>query len=338
MDTRWTDTSVLSTPARSGCSAVAPVAPAVRRNGTDVLFYHGRNRWGRGKRRVSGMQSGSLMLSRVNRVRLGSAFRAIRLELHLRRSDVASRAGVSQATISAIECGLLGALAVGTLDRVAAVLQADVSVELRWRGPKLARLLARRHAALQNLIAAELLARGWQVLVEESFNVFGERGSVDVVAWLPGAGALLIIEIKTELVDLQDLLRTLDMKARVMPDVVRRSRGWQSVSVASVVVLPSNNSHRRAVAAHAGLLDAALPGRTREVRRWIREPAGALRGIWFFPCIDGGHGMEQVRARQRVRACRSGPAEPGAGSKEQINAANRAMAGAAEGVGRGSGG
>jgi hypothetical protein len=79
---------------------------------------------------------------------------------------------------------------------VAAVLQADLSAELRWRGPKLARLLDRRQAALQNLIVSELLARGWQVLVEESFNVFGERGSVDVVAWLPGAGALLIIEIK----------------------------------------------------------------------------------------------------------------------------------------------
>jgi transcriptional regulator with XRE-family HTH domain len=277
------------------------------------------------------------MLSRVNRVRLGSAFRAIRLELHLRQSDVASRAGVSQATISAIECGLLGALAVDTLDRVAAVLQADVSVELRWRGPKLARLLDRRHAALQNLIVAELLACGWQVLVEESFNVFGERGSVDVVAWLPGAGALLIIEIKTELVDLQDLLRTLDMKARVMPEVVRRSHGWPPVSVASVVVLPSNNSHRRAVAAHASLLDAALPGRTRDVRRWIREPAGAFRGIWFFPCIDGGNGMEQVRARRRVRASRNGSAEPGTGSKGQVDAANRALAGAAEGVAPGSG-
>jgi transcriptional regulator with XRE-family HTH domain len=267
--------------------------------------------------------------SGVNRVRLGSAFRAIRLELHLRQSDVASRAGVSQATISAIERGLLDVLAVGTLDRVAAVLQADLSVELRWRGPKLARLLDRRHAALQNLIVSELLARGWQVLVEESFNVFGERGSVDIVAWLPGAGALLIIEIKTELVDLQDLLRTVDMKTRVVPEVVRRSHGWQPVSVASVVVLPSSNSHRRAVAAHASLLDAALPGRTREVRRWIRQPAGALRGIWFFPCIDGGNGMEQVRARRRVRLSRNGPAGPGTGSEGSLDAANRALAGVA---------
>jgi hypothetical protein len=244
---------------------------------------------------------------------------------------------VSQATISGIERGLVGALAVGTLDRVAAVLQADLSVELRWRGPRLARLLDRRHAALQNLLVAELRAAGWQVLVEESFNVFGERGSVDIVAWLPEARALLIIEIKTELVDLQDLLRTVDMKTRVVPGVVRRSRGWRAEHVASVVVLPSNNSHRRAVAAHADLLDAALPGRTREVRRWIQQPDGALRGIWFFPCINGGNGMEQVRATRRVRLGRNGSSVPRGGSEERVDGANQALDGATTRIAGGTG-
>jgi transcriptional regulator with XRE-family HTH domain len=253
----------------------------------------------------------------VNRVRLGSTFRAIRLELHLRQSDVARHAGLSQATISAIEWGRLGTLAVESLDRVAAVLQADLSIEVRWRGPKLARLLDSRHAALQNRIVAELRTAGWEVLAEESFNVFGERGSVDILVWRPESRALLIAEIKTELVDLQDLLRTVDMKTHVVPEVVRQSRGWRPASIASVVVLPSTSTHRRAATAHADLLDAALPGRTRDVRRWIREPAGMLRGIWFFPYIDGGHGMEQFRAGRRVRQPRNQTSEPRIGPERQ---------------------
>jgi hypothetical protein len=96
------------------------------------------------------------------------------------------------------------------------------------------------------------------------------------------------VEIKTELVDLQETVRTLDMKARVVPEVVRRSRGWRPVAVASVLVLPEANVHRRAVAAHAALLSAALPARTVVVKRWLESPSGCLRGIWFFPNTPPG--------------------------------------------------
>ena len=254
----------------------------------------------------------------MNLVPLGSTYRAIRLELRLRQSDVASRAGVSQPAISSIERGLFGSMSVDTLGRVAQVLQADLSVTLRWRGPKLARLLDRRHAALQNLVVAELRGAGWEVLAEESFNHFGERGSVDVLAWLPGSRALLIVEIKTEIVDLQELLRTLDMKARVVPGLMLRSRDWRPESVGTVVVLPSNNSHRRAVSTHAALLGAALPARTAEVQRWIRRPASALRGIWFFPCITGASGMEQLQANRRVRLGGATRARPKTGAKRPV--------------------
>ncbi len=237
----------------------------------------------------------------LDSVKIGGSFRAVRLELHLRQADVGARAGVSQQAISSIERGLLGSIDVGTLDRVAQALQADLAVTLRWRGPTLARLLDRRHAALQNAVVADLRAAGWEVVVEESYNHFGERGSVDILARHTLLSALLIVEVKTQIVDLQDLLRTLGMKERLVPELVRRSRGWQDRSVASVVVLPSSNSHRRAVAAHSALLDAALPARPREVRSWLAAPAGTLRGIWFFPCTPGESGMGSVRAQRRVR-------------------------------------
>lgn len=53
--------------------------------------------------------------------------------------------------------------------------------------------------------------------------------------------------------------------------------------MAALLVLPDAKVHRNAVAAHAALLTAALPARTRAVRRWLAAPSGNLRGIWFAP-------------------------------------------------------
>ena len=243
----------------------------------------------------------------MDRVKIGNTFRAIRLELHLRQADVGARAGVSQQVVSSIERGLLGPRSIDALDRVADALQADLSVTVRWRGPKLARLLDRRHAHLQNQVVAALVAAGWTTSPEEPFNHYGDRGSVDILAWRPDVRALLIVEIKTEIVDLQDLLRTLEMKARVVPPLVPRTHGWRPVHVAVVVVLPGTNTHRRAVSTYAALLGASLPARTREVRAWLEQPRGALHGIWFFPCTPGESAIGQIRATSRVRQGRSGP-------------------------------
>jgi transcriptional regulator with XRE-family HTH domain len=244
----------------------------------------------------------------VDRVKIGNTFRAIRVELRLRQADVAARAGVSQQIVSAVERGMIGPMPTAKLDRVASALQADLDLTLRWRGPKLARLLDRRHSALQNAVVAELTAAGWQTSAEESFNHFGDRGSVDVLGWLPGARALLIVEIKTEIVDLQDMLHAIDVKERVVPGHVRRSRKWQPLATATVVVLPGTSTHRRAAATHAALLSASLPARTDQIRDWIRRPIGDLRGLWFFPCTPGTSVVEAARATRRVN-------KPAGGSK-----------------------
>jgi transcriptional regulator with XRE-family HTH domain len=236
----------------------------------------------------------------MDRVRIGSTFRAIRIELRMRQSDVADRAGVSQQTVSSIERGRFGAVQTDVLASVAEAIHADLAVTVRWRGPKLARLLDRRHAQLQNLVAGLIANAGWEVHAEESFNHYGERGSVDILAWRPEIRALLIVEIKTELVDLQDTIRTLDMKARVVPEVVRRSRSWRPSAVAAVLVLPDTTVHRNAVARHSALLAAALPARTIAVRRWVRDPSGCLRGIWFVLNTSPDSAIRRSDSTQRM--------------------------------------
>jgi transcriptional regulator with XRE-family HTH domain len=249
-------------------------------------------------------------------VHFGTTFRAIRLELGLRQADVAARAGISQQTVSRVERGRFGPVSTSVLKAAAEAIEADLTLGLRWRGPKLARLLDRRHAHLQDRAVRLLSNLGWEVRVEESFNRFGERGSVDILAWRADRRALLVVEIKSELVDLQETIRTLDMKARVVPTVVRGERGWAPEMVAAVLVLPDANVHRSVVARHAAMLAVALPARTREVRRWVVEPSGPLRGIWFLPNTHPGSAVKGRGCTQRMSRKRKTPLGASTGAVE----------------------
>ena len=152
----------------------------------------------------------------VDRVHVGLIFRALRRERHLRQVDVAKRAGVTQQTVSNLrQNSPVGSLSIDTYSAVANALGAEATLEPRWRGGKLARLLDRRHARLQNIVAAMLVARGWEILTEATFNRYGDRGSLDLLAWRKDYLALLIIEIKTELDSIEETVRVLHMKTRV---------------------------------------------------------------------------------------------------------------------------
>jgi transcriptional regulator with XRE-family HTH domain len=237
----------------------------------------------------------------VDRVKIGNTFRAIRLELRLRQADVGARSGVSQQTISDVECGMFGALSVNTYCRIAAVLNADILLAPRWRGAKLDRILDRRHATLQNRTVELLTSLGWQVATEVPFNRYGDRGSVDILGWRPESRALLIVEIKSEIASLEETLRILNMKRRVLPAEMRRERSWDARYIASLLVLPDATTHRRLVKRHEALIAASLPERGRDVRRWLAQPAGDLRGLAFLPFTGDGGAMRKVPPNRRVR-------------------------------------
>jgi len=234
-------------------------------------------------------------------IRVGSAIRAVRLRRGLRQSDVAAAAGLSQSTVSLVELGRFEALTLGTIRAVGRPLDVWIHFEPRWRGAELPRLLDERHALLVGLVVTELRRRGWEVRVEYSFNVCGERGSVDVLAWLASARALLLVEVKTQIVDVQELLSTFDRKRRVVPIAVLAESGWRPDLIGRVPVLPDETRARAAVSRHGYVFSVALPGRTVDVRRWFRQPAQPLAGIWFLRKTDPSNGVRPSGGASRVR-------------------------------------
>lgn len=141
-------------------------------------------------------------------LKVGQVIRVVRLRRRLRQSDVAAACGLSQTFVSQLERGMIEQAALRSLRQVAGALGIRVLLNLHWRGPELAKLLDERHAALVLACSRRLSIAGWIVTVERTFSFYGERGSIDIVAWHPLRRAFLIVEVKSELVDVQDLFST----------------------------------------------------------------------------------------------------------------------------------
>ncbi len=222
-------------------------------------------------------------------VRLGQAAKALRRRAGLRQSEVARRARVSQSTVSRLERGHVDQLSVAAVRRVLAAMEARVDLQPRWRGGEIDRLLDARHAALVSAAAAALPGMGWETIPELSYSVYGERGSIDLVATSRSTGTAVMFEMKTSVMSVEELLRTTDAKLRLLPRLVMDRLGWRPRSVARILVLADSRTNRRRVEQHRAVLAAAFPGTTVDTKRWLRSlsvPGTRRPGIWYID-IDG---------------------------------------------------
>ncbi len=232
--------------------------------------------------------------------RVGAAFRAVRVRRRWRQLDVATAAGVSRGLVSLIERGHAGRLGIDSLRAVGAVLDIRVDLITRWRGGELDRVLNASHALLADEVTRWLVGLGWEVVPEASFSVFGERGWIDLLAWHAASRSLLVIELKTTLADINELIGVMDRKVRLAPRMAR-DRGWVPAAVAALLVIGESPTNRRRVAAHRALLSRAFPSDGRAARRWLRNPSGKFAAITFFSKANGSSAKSRVAAIQRVR-------------------------------------
>jgi transcriptional regulator with XRE-family HTH domain len=244
----------------------------------------------------------------VDDLRVGSALRAIRIRKRLRQKDVAASARVSPTIVTRIEHGRLANVSLGSVRLVAQALDARVDLFVRWQGGDLGRLINARHSAMHEAIARSFAAQEeWRAEPEVSFSFYGERGVIDVLAWHALAGALLVIELKTELVDVNELMASLDRKRRLAAEVARQ-RGWRPASVSTWVVLADSRTNRRALASHETVLRAKFPDDGRVVRGWLRHPAREMHALSFLPSIHAvtlGRDLRPIRRVTRPRSAKS---------------------------------
>jgi hypothetical protein len=189
---------------------------------------------------------------------------------------------------------------IGALRAVAGALGASLDLKLRWHGESLDRLLDEAHARLVDVTVALLRDAGWEVAVEVSFSIWGERGSIDVLAWHERSASLLVVEVKSVVPDSQAMLHGLDHKARLAPQLASE-RGSESKNVGRLLVVGESSTSRERIARLRATYDTALPCRNVEVRRWLRRPMGHMGGLLFLRNASAGGTKRPSSARERVR-------------------------------------
>ena len=164
------------------------------------------------------------------------------------------------------------------------------------------RLIDEGHAILVGAITSTLRRLEWEVEVEVSFSSYGDRGSIDVLAWH---------RLSRTLWSLRSRLSSVLSKACCVHSTSRsgwRARSRRNVSdgapsrLAGCLLLPEDRTARRAVARHRQVFDSALPARTREVRKWLATPEGALAGLMFLTSSQLVGTKRNPSAVKRVRS------------------------------------
>jgi transcriptional regulator with XRE-family HTH domain len=224
----------------------------------------------------------------------------LRIRSGLTQAILGTRAGVGRQAVSLLERGHARRLRLGVLEAILGALDARLDLRLLWNGPELDRLRDAGHAALGAVVKRRLERWGWVVRVEVSYSRYGERGRIDLLAFHPPSRSLLVVELKTVLVDVQELLGSLDAKSRLARHIAERF-GWDVRSVVPAIVFVSSRTTRRRLHAVDTLFDRyALRGR--RALAWLRQPSSTSGVVWFETPPSTAR---DVSARERVRPRRT---------------------------------
>ena len=234
---------------------------------------------------------------------MGRLFRMVRIRAGWRQEDVAARSQLDRSSIARIEAGETERFHLGSIRRHAAALGFRLEIALTGRGGEASHLLDEEHAAIVEYIASVLIRHRWSVEAEASYSEFGERGRIDILAHHAGSGELLVVEVKTELVDLQQLFGSLNVKARLARRIAAdRFERVRSVSV--VIAVADTVATRAAVTAHPTLFGGySLRGHA--VAAWLERPRSGARLLWFVTAARAGRGS-WIAGRRRISRSQCG--------------------------------
>ncbi len=161
-------------------------------------------------------------------------------------------------------------------------------------------MMSRRHSALHESVTRTIAAAfpDWEIAPEVSFSIYGERGVIDLLLWHPSRRALLVIELKTDIVDVGEMLGTLDRKRRLAWKIAAE-RGWSPRTVSAWIVVAGSRTNERRVSEFQTMLRSAYPADGRQMRAWLRDPNGSIAALSAWPVTAVGGRV--VSARRRVR-------------------------------------
>lgn len=231
-------------------------------------------------------------------IAIGRVLRMLRIRRDLRQSDVGAKARISKSVVGRHENGRIGSIA--ALERHAGVFGLRIDVRLAGRAGELTRLADEEHSRIVEIIAAWFRSAGFLIETEASFSEWGERGRVDLLAFDPSTGTLVIVEVKTQFLDLQDLFGSINVKERLAATVAER-RGWRIQRRVTVLAAADTTANRKVVREHSTLFAAFVPRRLT-----LAAVRGGPDRLLIWVAAESAARTSWLAGRQRVRPRRNG--------------------------------
>lgn len=206
---------------------------------------------------------------------VGRLVRGARLTIGWTQLELGERAAVPQSLISRLERGLHSGADFEDLQRVAKAMGGRFTVSLT--APFLAdrgRQRDRVHAACIAYVLRHLRRAGWRAASEVEIGGTAGPGWIDVLAWHPVTGALLVIEVKTEVHDFGRIQRTLGWYEHRAWDAARRL-GWLPRRTRAALVLLDTAAVASALRTNRELAAGSFPARSAELARFVDDPAAS---------------------------------------------------------------
>jgi len=210
--------------------------------------------------------------ARPIRATFARACLATRLDLDISREQLAERIGVTPSYIGRIERGSANP-SVALIEAIADALGLDLRLDVRPPifpgGPHVRDAV---HARCSAYADRHLRTEGWVTAREVEIVQGRSHGWIDLLAFDRRTGTLLIVEVKTRLLDLGGLERQVAWYERtaLRPAL---ALGWRPRRTSLVVLALASEEVDRVVRAHRDLLSFAFPIRAREISRGIADPA-----------------------------------------------------------------
>jgi transcriptional regulator with XRE-family HTH domain len=238
--------------------------------------------------------------------RAGLIVRDLSQALRWSQRTLAVRSGLSQGYISRVERDRCPDVSIDTIDRLLGAMGARLTLGADTPFMVSAGQRDIVHAKCSAYVVRRLRHAGWQVSAEVEVGSDRSRGWIDVLAWHPGTGVLLVIEIKTELHDLGAIERSLGWYEREAWAAARRL-GWRPRRVVGCLLLLMSDAVDRRILDNREAIAQRFPLRSGDLWEMVaagaRAPSGPLRGVALIdPRSRRQHWLRPARADGRRTA------------------------------------
>jgi transcriptional regulator with XRE-family HTH domain len=209
-------------------------------------------------------------------ITFGRACRDMRQRLDISQAQLAATVGLSRGYIARIETGAANPT-VHQLERIAAAVGLDVA--LMTTPPVFLSERPRQdlvHARCSMYADRRLSAQGWVVAREVEVSDGHIHAWVDLLAFDPRTGVLLIIEIKTRLDDLGGLERQLGWYERHAARAAT-GLGWRPRTIGTWLLGLASAEVDGACRANRHVFDTSFPGRAPDMLAVSRGAAAPAR-------------------------------------------------------------